>query len=64
MIAPKMTSRERAMSAFHRKGYDRIPIKHEGTPEINQMIKDHFGLKNDKQYGCLERAGVRDCPGR
>ena len=52
------------MSAFHRKGYDRIPIKHEGTPEINQMIKDHFGLKNDKQYGCLERAGVRDCPGR
>jgi uroporphyrinogen decarboxylase len=24
-------------------------VKHEGTPEINQDIKDHFGLKNDEQ---------------
>jgi len=39
------SSRERVLSACLRKGYDRIPIKHEGTPEINQMIKDHFGLK-------------------
>jgi len=43
------SSRERVLSACLRKGYDRIPIKHEGTPEINQMIKDHFGLKNDEQ---------------
>lgn len=45
----KMTSRERVISSCERKGYDRIPVKHEGTPEVNQQIKDHFGLKNDEQ---------------
>ena len=44
-----MTSRERVINSCQRKGYDRIPIKHEGTPEVNQMIKEHFGLKNDEQ---------------
>jgi uroporphyrinogen decarboxylase len=44
-----MNSRERVMSAFERKGYDRIPVKHEGTPEINKMIMDHFGLFNMEQ---------------
>ncbi|MDR3628419.1 MAG: uroporphyrinogen decarboxylase family protein [Ignavibacteriaceae bacterium] len=44
-----MNSRERVFSAFERKGYDRIPVKHEGTPEINQMIMDHFGLLNMEQ---------------
>jgi uroporphyrinogen decarboxylase len=37
------------MGAFYKKGYDRIPVKHEGTPEINKMIMDHFGLKNMEQ---------------
>ena len=45
----KMTSRQRVLNACNRKGYDRIPIKHEGTPEINQIIRDHFGLINDEQ---------------
>jgi uroporphyrinogen decarboxylase len=44
-----MNSRERVFGAFNRTGYDRIPIKHEGTPEINQMIMDHYGLKNMEQ---------------
>jgi uroporphyrinogen decarboxylase len=44
-----MTSRERVLNAFERKGYDRIPVKHEGTPEINQMIMDHYGLSNMEQ---------------
>jgi uroporphyrinogen decarboxylase len=44
-----MTSRERVMGAFNKKGYDRIPVKHEGTPEINKMIMDHFGLNNMEQ---------------
>ena len=44
-----MTSRERVMSALGRKGYDRIPVKHEGTPEINRMIMDHFRLSNMEQ---------------
>jgi len=44
-----MNSRQRVISAFERKGYDRIPIKHEATPEVNQMIMSHFGLKNPEQ---------------
>ena len=44
-----MKSRERVLSAFSRRGYDRIPIKHEGTPEVNRMIMDRFGLKNMNQ---------------
>ena len=48
-MPPEMTSRERVLNTCDRKGYDRIPIKHEGTPEVNQMIKEHFGLKNDEQ---------------
>lgn len=44
-----MNSRERVLGAFNRTGYDRIPVKHEGTPEINQMIMNHFGLTNMEQ---------------
>jgi uroporphyrinogen decarboxylase len=44
-----MNSRERVLGAFNRTGYDRIPVKHEGTPEINRMIMDHFGLNNIEQ---------------
>jgi len=44
-----MTSKQRVLSAFNRTGYDRIPVKHEGTPEVNRMIMDHFGLKNMEQ---------------
>ncbi|MBM4103997.1 MAG: hypothetical protein FJ263_08090 [Planctomycetes bacterium] len=44
-----MNSRQRVMGAVNRTGYDRIPIKHEGTPEINHMIMSHFGLKNMEQ---------------
>ena len=44
-----MTSRERVLSAFDRTGYDRIPVKHEGTPEINQMLMEYYGLTNMEQ---------------
>ena len=44
-----MNSKERVLGAFNRTGYDRMPVKHEGTPEINQMIMDHYGLKNMEQ---------------
>ncbi len=44
-----MTSRDRVISAMARRGYDRIPVKHEGTPEVNRMIMDHFGLKTMEQ---------------
>jgi uroporphyrinogen decarboxylase len=44
-----MTSRERVLGAFNKTGYDRMPVKHEGTPEINRMIMDHYGLNNMEQ---------------
>lgn len=44
-----MTSRERVMSAVNRSGYDRIPVKHEGTPEIDRMLMNYFGLTNHEQ---------------
>ena len=44
-----MTSKERVLGAFNRTGYDRLPVKHEGTPEVNQMIMDHYGLTNMEQ---------------
>jgi uroporphyrinogen decarboxylase len=44
-----MNSRERVLSTLDRKGYDRIPVKHEGTPEINQMLMTHFNISNMEQ---------------
>jgi hypothetical protein len=44
-----MTSRQRVLGCFARTGYDRIPIKHEGTPEINHALMKHFGLSNMEQ---------------
>ena len=44
-----MNSRQRVQSAFERRGYDRIPVKHEATPEVNKMLMEHFGLANMEQ---------------
>ena len=43
------THRRRVLSAMARSGYDRIPVKHEGTPEVNKMLMEHFGLSNMEQ---------------
>lgn len=48
-----MNARQRVLNAFDRRGYDRIPVKHEGTPEVNQMLMDHFGLTNLEQLLCV-----------
>ncbi|MHB1294549.1 MAG: uroporphyrinogen decarboxylase family protein [Anaerolineae bacterium] len=48
-----MNSRERVLSAVARKGFDRIPVHHEGTPEVNTMLRQHFGVQDD-----LALAGV------
>ncbi len=37
------------LSAFERRGYGRIPVQHEGTPEVNHITMEHFGLKNMEQ---------------
>lgn len=45
----KMTSKERVCASLNREEFDRLPVKHEGTPEINKMLREHFGLINDEQ---------------
>jgi len=42
-----MNSRERMISALERRGFDRIPVHHEGTPEVNEMLRDHLGVDDD-----------------
>ncbi len=42
-----MNSRQRVSSALNREGYDRIPVHHEGTPEVNAMLREHFGVQDD-----------------
>jgi uroporphyrinogen decarboxylase len=39
-----MNSKQRVLSALRREGYDRIPVKHEGTPEVNAELMAHFGI--------------------
>jgi uroporphyrinogen decarboxylase len=41
-----MNSKQRVLSALRREGYDRIPVKHEGTPEVNAELMAHFGISN------------------
>lgn len=48
-----MNSRDRVFGALNRTGYDRIPVKHEGTPEVNRMLMEHFGLVNQEQLLCV-----------
>jgi uroporphyrinogen decarboxylase len=42
-----MNPRERVLGAIERKGWDRIPVHHEGTPEINAVLRQHFGVQDD-----------------
>ena len=42
-----MNARERTLSALARHGWDRIPVHHEGTPEVNAMLRQHFGVSDD-----------------
>jgi len=44
-----MTSRERVLGSLARTGYDRIPVKHEAVPEVNEQLMAHFGLSNIEQ---------------
>jgi uroporphyrinogen decarboxylase len=39
-----MNSKERFYSALQYKGYDRPPIKHYGTPEINKELMDYLDV--------------------
>ena len=42
-----MNSKERMLGAMERKGFDRIPVHHEATPEVNAILREHFGVDDD-----------------
>ena len=50
-----MNSRDRVLSSLGHRGYDRIPVKHEGTPEVNRELMGHFGVETHNEL--LERLG-------
>jgi uroporphyrinogen decarboxylase len=50
-----MNHKERVLNALDHRGYDRIPVKHEATPEINQSLMEHLGVTDSE--GLLERLG-------
>ena len=50
-----MNHKERVLSALAHRGYDRIPVKHGGTPEVDQMLMEHFGVSD--HLALLERLG-------
>jgi len=50
-----MKSLERVVSALARTGYDRIPVRHLGTPEIDEVLRRHFHVETQEEL--LERVG-------
>lgn len=42
-----MKHKERVISTLQRKGYDRIPVKHHGTPEVDAMLMKHFNVTDN-----------------
>ena len=46
-----MSSRQRTISALERRGFDRIPVYHEGTPKVNAPLRKTLGAANDVALG-------------
>ncbi len=42
-----MNHKERVLSTLHRNGYDRIPVKHHGTPEVDAMLMEYFNVSDN-----------------
>ncbi|MBN1873088.1 MAG: hypothetical protein JXA33_02585 [Anaerolineae bacterium] len=41
-----MNHKTRVLNTLDHRGYDRIPVKHHGTPEVDQLLMDHFGVSD------------------
>ena len=50
-----MNHKERVLNTLEYRGYDRIPVKHEGTPEIDQSLMEYLGVIDN--VGLLGRLG-------
>lgn len=59
-----MNSRQRISSALARKGYDRIPVHHEGTPEVNALLRQHLNVSDNLELAQRLGDDFRDVGGR
>lgn len=41
-----MNHKQRVFGALDHTGYDRIPVKHHGTPEVDGLLMAHFGVSD------------------
>ena len=57
-MKPKMTSKQRVLTAFARAEPDRVPINYASNPGIDRRLKQHFGLADDDGEGLNQALGV------
>ncbi len=53
-----MTPRERVLTAFAHREPDRTPVDYCANLEIDEAMKDHFGLEHDDGEGLARQLGV------
>jgi uroporphyrinogen decarboxylase len=53
-----MTSKQRVLTAFARQEPDRVPINYDANPEIDERLKQHYGLAKDDGEGLRRALGV------
>ena len=46
--AERMTPKERVRATLEHRAADRLPVHHEGTPEVNRMLIKHLGVAGDE----------------
>ena len=44
-----LDSKKRVLNTIAQKGYDRLPVKHQGADKINEMLMEHFNIKDQLQ---------------
>ncbi len=57
-VKPKMCSKERVLTAFARQEPDRVPINYFYNENIDQRLKQHYGLKANDDEALRQILGV------
>jgi len=57
-MSTKMSSKERALRAFHREEPDRVPVNYLSNPGIDRRLKERFGLGPQDAEGLRRALGV------
>ncbi len=53
MIAGKMSSRERVLTAFAHEEPDRVPAWLGAAPETRELLVEHLGLEDDEALSAI-----------